>query len=113
MGQRDGGDALGVVRLGVGQPAQFGHRQRGYRHRSDHHGPRGPALLQILPLRISLLRPTVLGDERLGGCGRTCVVPQQRVADHLAGGVECDHPVLLAAHCGSGDIVEPPAASAA
>ena len=56
--------------------------------------------------------PPQLGDQVGGGAGGAGVVPQQRVADDLAGLVERDHAVLLAADADRRDAVQSPPASA-
>ena len=81
--ERDGRDLGGVVRLGVAQPAELGDGER-----RDGDEPRTGGEIR----RAKLL------DEVRGGSRGTGVVPQERVTDHVAVGVEGDHPVLLSAH---------------
>lgn len=97
--QADRGGAVGVRRLGVSQPAQLGRGEGGDRHRADGVGPRPPPgrLVAVAELEHQVVR----------GPGRADVVPQQRVADHLAVVVQADHAVLLAADRHRGDVVEP------
>ena len=89
--ERDRGDARGVLRFGVAQPAQLGGGEA-------RDGNAAGAACQ--------LGGAELGDE--GGCrpGAARVVPQQRGPDHLARGVEHDHAVLLPADGDRGDVIE-------
>jgi hypothetical protein len=88
--QADGGRAVGVGGLGVGEPAELGRGEGGDRHEPDGVGP-------CLPAGRLVAVPEV-GDQVGGGAGRPHVVPQQGVADDGAVLVEAHHAVLLAAH---------------
>ena len=98
VGQADGGGAVGVRRLGVGQPAQLGRGEGGDRDHADGVGPRLPA--------GGLVAVAELGDQVGRGAGGADVVPEQRVADDGAVLVEADHAVLLPAHGQRGDVGE-------
>src|SRR5699024_9865455 len=75
--------ALGVLRLVIAHPAQLGGGEGG-----DH---------QAADLLDARLGPAHLLDQGLGLRGGAGVVPQQRVAHHLAVCVEQHHAVLLSA----------------
>ena len=62
VGERDGGDARGVLRLGVPQPAQLGHGQRRDGHGADGVGPR---------LRSAQLVDEVAARPAPSGCRST------------------------------------------
>jgi hypothetical protein len=98
VGEGDGGDPGGVLRLGVAQPAQLRDGQRRDRHGADRLRPGGGAGLRVA---VPELADEVHG--RLGGAG---VVPEQRLADDGAVRVEHDHAVLLPAHRDGGDVVQ-------
>ena len=75
----------------IGEPAQFGRRDRGNRHHPD-------AVRPLLGAQF--------GDEVCGRLGRPSVVPQQCISHHSARAVEAHHAVLLRADGHRRDIVE-------
>ena len=91
MGERHGGDALGVRGLGVPQPPQLRRGERGDRHDAGAPG---------------VLVGAHLVDQVARRLRRTGVVPEQGVADDAALGVEHDHAVLLPADRDGLDAVE-------
>ena len=105
MGQADGRRPVGVVRFGVGQPAELGRGEGGHRDQSHGVGPCPPAR--------SLVAVAQVGDQLGGGVGRSDVVPQQRIPDDAALRVQADHAVLLPAHRQRGDVGQAPAMAAA
>ncbi len=99
MREADGGGAVGVGRLGVGEPPELGRGEGGDRDDADGIGPRLPA--------GGLVAVAEFGDQVGRGPGGTDVVPEQRVPDDGAVLVEADHAVLLAADGDRGDVGEP------
>ena len=81
MRQGHGGNAGGVGRLVVTQPAKLGERERGDRYRAG---------------TVCKLAGADLSDQLSGGGGAAGVVPQQRRSDHPPFSIQDDHAVLLA-----------------
>ncbi len=79
--QEDAGDAVGILRLVVSQPTQFGDGEARDGHAADRLGPD--------------LRAAELAGQVGGGARRARVVPQQCGAHDLPAVVEGDHAVLL------------------
>ncbi len=91
VGECHGGHPLGVVRLGVAQPAQLGGGER--RDGNDAHPP-GVVVRADLGGQVASCR---------GGAG---VVPEQGVADDAALRIEHHHAVLLSGDRHRRDVVE-------
>ena len=107
VGQADGGDFLGVFGLVLGHPCHLGQRVGG-----DGGGAYGldPTLLAsgdwVFRLAVLCGRCAELFDQSRSLGRRTGVVPQHRIADHIALVVEDHHAVLLAADGQRGYVVQ-------
>ena len=96
MRQADRGRALGVVRLMLGQPPQFRHRERRNRDRAH----------RLRPGEAPGRPAAEVGDEVGGRRRGPDVVPQQGRANHPPVLVQADHAVLLAGDRHRGHVVE-------
>ena len=106
--QTDGGNLLGVLRLVLGHPRHLGQRVGGDGGGSDGLDPAllaaGGHVVRFVALGRSC---TELVDQGGGLRGGTGVIPEHRIANHVALLVENDHAMLLAANREGRDIVKP------
>ena len=82
----------GIVRLVLGEPPSLADREGSYRNAANSIGP--------------CLRASPFAHEIIGCCCRPSVIPQQRISNWFACGVEGHHSVLLPGYGDRRDAIE-------